>query len=289
MGSSVPTLATLSRSLVAMFALAACVVARAQDVPTDQAAFTDYVADKMRQEAVGTLVTVKSPLTLSIGSLQANLDRIHAYCKSNSQGCAAEIDRYVKGASQVVKERNAPLDKTSVRLVVRSSEYIKRAQASLGPDGPILQAKPLVEGLVVVAVLDTPRAIRPLDNRDLASLKLSQDELLELGRKNLEANLKPLSEVAKAVASGQIGTISGSTFDTSRVLLRDQWASLSDAQGGVILVSLPTTDTLLYISEATPTAIGALRTLSRDVMSKAPNSLSTAILKWSSNSWELVP
>lgn len=277
------------RSLLAASILCVAFGAHSQEVPMDQTAFTAYVADKMRQELGSVPVAVKSPLTLLVGELQGNLDRIFSFCKSNEQRCASEVERYVKGVAQVAKERNAPLDKSAVRLVIRSSEYVKRAQASLGSDGPSLQAKRFVEGLDVVPVLDTPRAVRPLDNRDLKALNLSQDELLDLGRSNVETNLKPLSEVAKPASSGQIGRVSGSVYDTSRVLLLPQWTKLAEAQGGTLLVSLPATDVLLYVSESTPAAIEAIRTFGHNVMSRAPNPLSATLLRWTPTGWEVVP
>lgn len=263
--------------------------AHGQVVPTGQSEFTEYVAAKLKQELSNVPVSVKSPLTLSAGQLQVNLDRIYGFCRSNADGCSEEVDGYVKGVSQVIKERNAPLDKSSVRLVIRPTEYIKRAQSSLGPGGPILQSKPFVEGLVIVPVLDSPRAMRPLDNRDLAALSLSQDQLVELGRSNLAATMKHLTEVAKPVSAGQIGTVDGNVFDTSRVLLHSQWTQLAQAQSGTLLVSLPATDVLLYASESTPTAIDALRRMTGRVMSKAPNPLSATVIKWTAGGWELVP
>jgi uncharacterized protein YtpQ (UPF0354 family) len=263
--------------------------ALAEDVPLDESLFTEYVAQKMRQVLTGESIDIKSPLVLSIGSLNADLRRIYAFCKSNAPRCASEVDNYVKGAEQIVKERNAPLDKNAVRLVIRTSEYIKRAQASLGPDGPTLQSKPFVGDLVVVPVLDTPRAIRPLDNRDAAKLHLAPDELLELGRANLAVQLKPLSDVAHATGAGQIGTIRGNIFDTSRLLLTAEWRQFAEAQGGTLLVAAPTTDVLLYVSEATPTAVDALRTLARSTMTKAPNPLSMVVLKWTPTGWQVLP
>lgn len=261
----------------------------AQSVPTEEAAFTEYIAQAMRLEVGDVPVTVKAPLTLSVGPLQANLDRIFAFCRSNTAACTAEVERYTKGAAQVIKQQNAPIEKAAVRLVVRSSEYIKRAQASLGSDGPTLQVKPLVEGLVSVAILDTPRAVRPLDERDLEKLNLSQDQLFKLGGENLATELKPLSEVAKPVTRGQVGTITGSVYEVGRIAVHSQWAQLANAQNGTLLVALPTTDVVLYISEATPVAIDALRTLANKTATRAANPLSATVLKWTSERWEIVP
>lgn len=261
----------------------------AQSVPTDESAFTEYVAQAIQHDIGDVPVSVKAPLTLSVGPLQANLDRIFAFCRSNTSGCATEVERYTKGVAQVLKQQNAPIEKTAVRLVVRSSEYIKRAQASLGSDGPVLQVKPLVEGLVSVAVLDTPRAVRPLDERDLKKLNVSQDQLFKLAGENLVADLKPLSDVAKPVERGQIGTITGSVYEVGRIAIHSQWAQLANAQSGTLLVALPTTDVVLYISESTPVAVDALRALASNTAARASNPLSGAVLKWTSERWEIVP
>ncbi len=271
-----------------MLFFTACFNAQAQNVPLNESAFTEYVAEKMRLEIAGSPTIVKSPLTLSIGGLQANLDRIHFFCKSNIQNCNNEINVYIKGVADVLKNKTTPLNKNDIRLVVRTTAYIKNAQTALGADGPKVQSKPFVEGLVIVPVLDTPRAVRPLTNLDLTALKLSQDEAHELGLKNLQSNLKPLPQVPKPAKPSEIAHISGNAFDSSRVLLHSQWASLAKDQGGTLIVALPATDVLLYISESTPTAIEALRLFSRGVISTAPNQLTTIILKYTSAGWEVL-
>jgi len=263
--------------------------AAAQEVPTDESGFTEFVAQAIRREVGNAPVSVKSPLTISVGTLQANLGRIFGFCQSNKAGCAGEVDRYAKGTAQILKLENAPLDKAAIRLVVRSSEYIKRAQASFGTEGPTLQSKPLAEGLVSVAVLDTPRATRPLDDRDLKKLSMSQDQLFELGRENLKATLKPITDSAKPATAGQIGTITGSIYEVGRVTVLSQWADLANAQQGNLIVALPTTDMVLYISEVTPVALDALRTFSNNVASRAPNPLApSTLLKWTSDRWVVV-
>lgn len=280
----------IPRLLLATTAVAVSLSANAQGVPADEPAFTEFVAQAMRREVGDAPVLVKSPLTLSVGPLQANLDRIFAFCRANSASCAAEVDRYVKGAAQVLRQQSAPLDRAAVRIVVRTSEYIKRAQASLGSDGPTLQTRPLVDTFVSVAVLDTSRAVRPLDDRDLKKLNLSQDQLFELGGANLMAILKPIAEGAKPVGSGQIGTVTGSVYEVGRVAFPAEWSPLAIAQQGTLLVALPTTDVVLYISQSTPEAIDALRALAKSTAAKAANPLSpTAILRWTSERWEVVP
>jgi hypothetical protein len=109
-------------------------------------------------------------------------------------------------------------------------------------------------------------------------------------QENVQASLKPLAESAKPVGSGQIGTVTGSVYEVGRVALHQQWAQLASAQQGTLLVALPTTDVVLYVSESTPAAIEALRALSKNTAAKASNPLSpTIVLKWGNDRWEAVP
>src|SRR5215213_5583827 len=78
---------------------------RAQEVPRDEGSFTEFVATRVRQEVGNAPVVVKSPLTLGVGPIQANLDRVFAFCRSNAAGCATELDRYAKGVAQVLKQQ----------------------------------------------------------------------------------------------------------------------------------------------------------------------------------------
>lgn len=279
---------TFSRFFFTFIAATLMADLRAQSVPLDAAGYTDFVAAAARRESGDTVVTVKGPLRVAVGDLDVRLDRAFAHCSDKPAECAAEVDQFAKAIGQVLKQKNAPLDPATVQLVLRSDDYIKRAQASFGTDGPTLQVRPLVPGLLVVAVLDTPRAIRPLDERDLKKLNLQQDQLFALGGVNLLASLKPLSVVAPAVVAGQIGTIKPGFGEVGRVALPLEWTALAQAQHGELVIAVPTTDQILYISESTPAAIDALRALSRRLGSRSQNPLAPeTLLRWSDGQWKV--
>ncbi len=275
--SCVPALLFFTYSLTAV----------AGDIPRDEAGFTAYVAEQLRAEVGDVPVVIKSPLTVSVGALQANLDRIFAYCKKNADGCSTEVITYVKGAAQVYRDQNAPPTREAVRLVVRTTQYVQQTQGSL-PPGSSLLPTPLVEGLVLLPALDSPRAIRMLNDKDLKSLGLSADEAQQLALANLRSSLKPLMEVAKIAGHGQIGQLVGDSYHPSRLALFDTWAPLAKAQGGKLIVAAPATDAVFYVGEDTAVAIDALRTLARNIVSRAPSRLSDILLRWTPTGWELV-
>jgi hypothetical protein len=90
---------------IAAACLLAPATARAQDIPADPSGFTSYVAEQMRAAIRDLSVDVKGPLTLAAGPMQANLDRVYSFCRTNIGGCAREIDAYVKGVVEAALVR----------------------------------------------------------------------------------------------------------------------------------------------------------------------------------------
>jgi hypothetical protein len=89
-----------SNVFAAVVAISPIGTASAQDIPRDERSFIRHVAERVRNAVGGAPVQIKGPLTLSVGKLQANLDRIYAFCKHNAAGCAAEVDTYVRGVAR---------------------------------------------------------------------------------------------------------------------------------------------------------------------------------------------
>jgi uncharacterized protein YtpQ (UPF0354 family) len=260
--------------------------ALAQGIPTDEPNFTKYVAERLRKQIGNTSIEIKGPLTLSVGQLQANLDRVYSFCQRSPAGCAQEIDTYVKAAAQVHSDRSAAPTKAAVRVVVRTAQYVQTQGGTSGVS--TLQPRSLAGGLIVLPALDTPRAIRMLNAADSTTLGLTANQIHELGLANLRKTLKPVAEVAKPVGNGQIGQLVGDFYHPSRLVLVDSWAPLANAQGGVLIVAAPTTDAVFYLGEDSPVAIDALRSLVKNVMSRAPNRLSDVLLRWTPKGWTIV-
>ncbi len=274
------------KRLLCMFAASAAMAAHAAGAPTDEAGFTEFGAIALRAELGADVpLKVKGPLSLQIDDLQVNLDRVYAFCRSNAKDCDDAMGAFSKKVAAFLKERNTPVDTKAVLLAVRSSAYLKNAQAALGSEAPALEIRPLTAGLVSVAMLDTPSTARPLNVKDAARLSLSDDQLFALAAKNLQASLEPLSSKAKPVGSGQVGTLKGGYYESGRVALVADWAGLAAAQGGTLLIAVPSPDVILYISESSATAIDALASLAKTVAAKSQTPLSPAVFKWSAEGW----
>jgi len=272
---------------MAAWLLLAATPASAQQVPTGEAAFTDFVAQRVRAAVRGTPVEIKGPLTLKIGPLQANLDRIHAFCKTDAAGCSREIDTYVNGVVQATQTATEKPARDSLRIVVRQSADMQRAAEQVGANG-LAGTRPLVEGLVIVPVLDASRTTKIVAKPDLAELGLTPDQAIDLGIANLRRRLKPIMSVAKAVPAGQFGHFTGDYYESSRLALVDSWAPLAQALGGVLIVVAPSPDLVLYSGEDSPAATDALRTLASNLTVRAPKPLSNMLLRWTQKGWQRV-
>jgi hypothetical protein len=148
--------------------------ARAQDVPKGEAAFTEYVAAQLRRE--GAPVEVKGPLTLVVGGgLQANLGLVFAFCSGNADGCKSEIAAYVKGIAQLHSERPPPLSKDAIRIIVRNRAYVQASPSETAE----MQWRPLAGELVMPPVMDEPRAVYPLSEKNNEKLGLSAHGVLK--------------------------------------------------------------------------------------------------------------
>lgn len=258
------------------------------DIPKDASGFTEHVAEQVRRELAGVAVTIKGPLTLGLGGMQANLDRIFDFCRRDSVGCPHEVTNYVKAVVQVYQDQNAAPSPDAVRVVLRTENYVQQVQGAARPDASAMQPRAFAPGLVVLLALDSPRTIRMLNEKDDKALGLTADEVYQLGLKNTRGSLKPLMQVAKAAKPAEIGQIVGDSYEPSRLVLHDEWAPLAAAQNGTLIVAVPATDAVFYIGEDTPAAIDALRTLARNVFSRAPNRLTETLLRWSDAGWEVV-
>ena len=185
-------------------------------------------------------------------------------------------------------QETAWVEAGALRLVVRADDYLQRARAALGADPRPLAARPLAANLHAVVVLDLPTSLRTADQRHLDELTLTLDQAFEVAATNTLAALPPLLQSAPPVQRGRIGHVSGSVYEVGRVAIHSEWAALAEKQGGALLIALPTTDSVLYLPEATPGAVAALRKIAGQLMEKAPNPLSSAVLRWTKDRWEAV-
>lgn len=268
--------------------------APAQGVPGDEKGFAGYVAERLRR-AMPELV-FKPAGTLGVEAASADgkaagrlgLERVWQFCTRNYEHCPGAVDQYVSGITEILREQTAPIAPAKVRLVVRPEDYVVQARRQMAEGKAELLARPLVPGLWVVPVVDSPRSMRMVVKQDLAALKLDEEALFELGRRNLREQLKPLGEVARVPRPGEIGRLGEDDYESSRLLLHGEWAELAERMKHELVVMVPASNLLIYGEASNVQAVQGLRALGREAARGSPRPLSLTLLRWTVAGWEIV-
>jgi hypothetical protein len=284
------TLLTLLRCAALAGALALSNAVLAEPVPIEDPGFTDAITEQLRTALPDEHVVVVGPQRLTIGNVgfAVSLAHLSQACHANSSKCDDESARFVAGVTKAFQEMNKPPAPAQVRIAVRSARTAQAYLAGTRATGLNLQVQPFVEGLVSTVVIDTPTSMRWASSKDLDALKLDAAGLRELARGNTHAALQPLASVAQPAAKGKLGAITGDAYTASRALFPADWAPMAKAQDGVLLIALPRPTTILYIGDASPNAVAALRQVAHEQMAAAPDALSDQLLRWTPDGWTIV-
>ena len=282
------------RLLAWMLLVAAPLAAFAQGVPSDEKGFTGYVTERLRRAMPELVFKPSGPLGVDAAGPDGKaagrlgVERVWQFCTRNYERCAKAVDEYVVGITEFLREQTGPVALAKVRLVVRSEDYIVQARRQMAEGKAELLARPLVSGLWVVPVVDSPRSMRMLVRQDLAALKLDEEALFELGRRNLREQLKPLSDVARVPRPGEIGRLGEDDYESSRLLLHGEWAELAERMKHQLVVMVPASNLLIYGEASNAQAVEGLRALGREAARGSEQPLSLALLRWTLAGWEIV-
>ena len=274
---------TVSRRSLALLLLLAG-AAFAQPVPLDEKSFTGYVMERLRKSA--PKLAFRASETLGVDAVTAegkvigrlDLDRLWQLCTRNAAHCETAVARYTGEMAQVLMEQTRPIERSQVRLVVQPGDYIANKEG--------LVARPLVAGLWIVPVADSPNSMRLITKEDLAQLKLDEEGVFELGRRNLREQVKPLPQGVPR--RGEIGRLGEDDYESSRLILHGEWADLAAKMNNQLVVMVPASNLLIYGDGATAAGLDALRALGREAARGSPRPLSIVMLRWTVAGWEIV-
>ena len=259
--------------------------------PKDEGAFVSYVAGRIARVS-GTKVVPAERLSLNVSAtdgsplLTANLDRVWSACQRVRERCAAFVDEYVASIASMIEERSRPPEKEALRIIIRPKSYLETAKSE--DPAKALLVRPFVGDLAMTLVIDGARSIRSAQRQDLDRLKLSVDEAFEIAKQNLRTReLKPLDAVLKPITGRAIGYLEESAYESSRLILHEDWKRYA-GETGTLIVAIPGTNFLIYGSGANPEATDALRAFALEVARKSQRPLSPLVFLWRPQGWEIV-
>jgi hypothetical protein len=286
-------------ALVAIAIGVASASAHAQ-APRDRAALTKAMADKFGAALPGAAVEIKQPpLTLGVklpgsdNEFQVSLDRVWQFCSKNKSECPAQMNDFVaKSAAAIADAGNgpaaAPLDVSTLRLVVRPAAYVNNVRRQMAQGGA--GSEPIV-GLIAgdlwwVLVSDSEQSVRIVAKNELDKNKLGARAAMELARANLEHLLPPLSKVASRPGASGVSVIQGDYYASSRLLLNeDDWDKLAQSFSGQLIAVAPDPRFLLFADNGVKGARDAMDQMAEDIASKSDRPLSMALVQWTNDGW----
>ena len=283
----------------ALWALVLLLLGVATPAAAEDRAFADMVANEFRNALPGYVVTVADPLTLKLGKasqpgeqpLQVNLDRVVDFCGRAPAGCGQELSDFVAKIVGVIGAQDTKPSLAALRAVVRPATYVEQLTSGMKEKAGALVSAPLAGDVVMICYLDMPTAMAPVFEKDLAKIAISRDQALRTCRTNTRAGLPSLPHTPPSggePGAGTIGVLSGDPYESSYLILHDDWAPLARALGGRLLVAVPAADQILYTEDAGPAARDALSTLTLKAYGEADRAISKTVFRWTPTGWDVV-
>jgi hypothetical protein len=281
------------RMLACTAALAAGLGASAS--AADSAAFTARILQGFRGALSDMTVESKAPLTLEVvprpgqPALPLDLQRLWDFCTRNAQDCERVSDSYVERTATMLRERLAPIEPGMIRLVLGTAAYVEQLRKAF-PDPAQQPVAAQVAGDVwLIGVADYPNSMRVMNIGDLAPLGISAEQAIAVGKRNLSGALDPIENPLAMLAGQPVGILEGDSYESSRILLHDSWAGLSAQIGGGLIVAAPDPAIVLFADAKREGAIAAMREAVRRSLELSPRKLSSDVLQWTPEGWQVLP
>jgi uncharacterized protein YtpQ (UPF0354 family) len=262
---------------------------------SNESAFTQSAARLFRKASTKVAVEVLEPLTLKLDfegtdkhDIHVSLDRMWNVCQSDPPGCEGAMNDFVAKVMQTVGAPQEPATRDRVVAVVRPRSWFE----SMGtmPEDKRPLSDPLVDDLSVVYAVDLAGAVRSLSRDDLDALKLTRADLPALARANLAARLGHVLDLAQTAKEGDVSVLAtGNYYESSRLLLTDDWAALSASTAQTVVVSVPTGDAMFVVAGGGATQLAKLRELTATAYEHAQQRpVSRRLFRWNAGSWAVL-
>jgi hypothetical protein len=290
----------LSRLLgyfVALLLVALCSSAAAQSIPLDKAAFTQYVADRLKEmkpEGMQVQISITRPLAIRLSapsgmSVDANLGDLHGHCSAMDGRCAEETEKLVEAAFQVFGEVTRSITPDMFRVVLRSAGWVNALNESNKANGmPPAVAKPYVGELCMVLAISGPAFTRYATAETLNTLKLDQSVAFDIALKNTKQSKAPILERALPLRGTRFQVLAEDELEPSRLLMHAEWGEVARKRPGDLIVAVPASNLLIFGNAVSADDVRALRDVAANALRTAVRSVTPQLFRWRENGWELV-
>jgi hypothetical protein len=283
--------------LLAIVLLNTTISVEAQSIPTDKAAFTSYIADRLKDErpqGMPVQITVVQPLGIKLLapsglSIDANLSDLHGHCVAVQGRCAEAADKLVESAFQIFGELTSPIAPDMLRLVLRSASWIETLNARNQSQGlPPVIARRYVGELWAILAISGQSFTRYVGADTLGLLRLDEQAAYDRALENTKAAKAPILERAIPLRGTLFQVLSEDELEPSRLLMHSEWGRIARSRRGDLIVSVPASNALIFGHAQTGADLQSLREITENVSRSAIRSVSPQLFRWREDGWELV-
>lgn len=260
--------------------------------PRDPAAFTRHFAGALREGEPNISIQITAPLRLTVkgpsGDNDLYLDQIYSVCSRDPDSCESQIKAFIGQMSAYLAKPEPALTTSSLRVIVRTDDYMAQARQFMASHGgPI--ARPLPGGFWLMLAQDRPTTIAALPLDAVKPLGLAADQALDVGARNMAADVsQQVEQVRASRGKGAIIGLGGSGYGASLFAFPDLWAPVARKYGGQLLVAVPANDAFLCADGRAPGMAQALAEAAQAAMASMDHPLSATVFRWTPHGWEVV-
>lgn len=220
--------------------------------------------------------------------LQINLDRTADFGARAPESCRAVVADFAAKIAEMLVQEDRPPTIGALRAVARTTEQVQAmADEPREPLGQLVAA-PLVAGLWLVCVVDRSASASVLWSHDLPGLGISRADALNAATRNIASNLPPLHEVVWSPRDSGVTWLDGDGYyESSRLLLHDDWAVVHRRMRGDLLVTAPHSRLMIFGDGDEPGVLEEMRSPARREAAVADRPIAMTILRWRSSGREV--
>jgi uncharacterized protein YtpQ (UPF0354 family) len=259
--------------------------------------FADTVTDRVRA-AIATAApdshTEVRPdggihVTRAGGEWTMYTDNVQKQCDEHPTQCDAAITQFVAALLSVGDGSAFALTEANVLPVVRSGALLKNLTDLVHQEpGKTPVSESFTSDSVVLYAIDSPKAIRFAVATDLQRQGLSGERLQTVAMANVK-RLAPVKISPLANSNGLVAAITQDTYATSRLFDPDFVRELEQAEGGPVVVAIPTRDWILAANAADAAAVARLRKVAGQIFRGEAYAVTPQLVRWDGHAWQEVP
>lgn len=254
-------------------------------------AFTELVADRIRDRLPTRNVSIAGPLALRVDGSIADaagdgqsmyLDNAWLEYRAGDATSRDDIlETYL--ASLVATFEKVALTVEQIVPIVKDVAWFDTVRALSVDAGEAYDGayEGLNEDLVVLYAQNTATNLRYIHDSDLAAIDVSRDGLRRRAVGNLRALLAGIE-----VHRGPVSMVTaGGNFESSLLLFDDLWTREGERLRGVPVAAVPTRELLLFADSADVQAVAKLQAMATDAIADAAYALTDQLFVLGPDGW----